>query len=43
MKGVLPRVAFLAPLAALTLGLYDTFGKQLVSQRTGVPIEQLVN
>ena len=42
MKGVVPRVAFLAPLAALTLGLYDTFGKQLVSQRTGVAVAELV-
>ncbi|KAL1527788.1 hypothetical protein AB1Y20_009172 [Prymnesium parvum] len=41
MKGVLPRVAFLAPLAALTLGLYDSFAKTLVSQRLGVPVQSL--
>jgi len=41
MKGVLPRVAFLAPLAALTLGLYDAFAKQLVAQRTGVAVADL--
>ena len=33
MKGVVPRVAFLAPLAAITLSLYETFGKALVSRR----------
>ena len=42
MKGVVPRVAFLAPLAALTLGLYEGFAKQLVSSRTGVPVALLV-
>jgi len=41
MKGVVPRVMFLAPLAALTLSLYEAFGKQLVSARTGVPVAQL--
>ena len=41
MKGVVPRVCFLAPLAALTLSLYEGFGKQLVSQRTGVPVAEL--
>ena len=41
MKGVVPRVMFLAPLAALTLSLYEGFAKQLVSKRTGVPVEQL--
>lgn len=41
MKGVLPRVAFLAPLAALTLSLYDGFAKALVSQRTGVAVADL--
>ena len=29
------------PLAALTLSLYEGFGKQLVSQRTGVPVAEL--
>ena len=38
MKGVVPRVAFLAPLAAMTLSLYEAFGKELVSRRTGVPV-----
>lgn len=41
MKGVVPRVMFLAPLAALTLSLYEGFAKQLVSQRTGVPVAEL--
>jgi len=42
MKGVVPRVMFLAPLAALTLSLYEGFAKQLVSRRTGVPIASLL-
>jgi solute carrier family 25 S-adenosylmethionine transporter 26 len=41
MKGVVPRVMFLAPLAALTLSLYEGFAKQLVSQRTGIPVAEL--
>ena len=41
MKGVVPRCMFLAPLAAMTLSLYEAFGKQLVSQRTGVPVAML--
>jgi solute carrier family 25 S-adenosylmethionine transporter 26 len=41
MKGVVPRCAFLAPLAAMTLSLYEGFAKQLVSTRTGVPVAQL--
>ena len=42
MKGVVPRVMFLAPLAALTLSLYEAFGKQLVAARLQVPVEQLI-
>ena len=42
MKGVVPRVMFLAPLAALTLSLYESFGKTLVSQRTGTPVALLL-
>ena len=37
MKGVVPRVAFLAPLAALTLSFYEAIGNELVraaSRRT---------
>ena len=41
MKGVLPRVAFLAPLAAMTLSLYEAFGKELVAKRTGVLASEL--
>ena len=41
MKGVVPRVAFLAPLAALTLSLYEGFGKQLVAKRLDVPVASL--
>ena len=41
MKGVLPRVAFLAPLAAMTLSLYEAFGKELVSRRLKVPVADL--
>jgi len=41
MKGVLPRVAFLAPLAAMTLSLYEAFGKELVSKRLQVPASEL--
>jgi solute carrier family 25 S-adenosylmethionine transporter 26 len=41
MKGVIPRVVFLAPLAALTLSLYEFFAKQLVAQRLGVPVADL--
>ena len=36
-----PRVMFLAPLPALTLSLYEGFAKQLVSQRTGIPVAEL--
>ena len=42
MKGVVPRCLFLAPLAALTLSLYEGFAKELVSKRTGVPVALLV-
>ena len=41
MKGVLPRVAFLAPLAALTLSLYEAFAKELVAARLQVPVASL--
>ena len=41
MKGVLPRVAFLAPLAALTLSLYEVFGKMLVSSRLEIASSEL--
>lgn len=41
MKGVVPRVMFLAPLAAITLSLYESFAKQLVAQRLGVPVATL--
>ena len=33
MKGVVPRVAFLAPLAALTLSFYEAIGNELVRAR----------
>jgi solute carrier family 25 S-adenosylmethionine transporter 26 len=36
MKGVVPRVAFLAPLAAMTLALYEAYARQLVGARLGV-------
>jgi len=41
MKGVVPRVMFLAPLAAMTLSLYEAFGKAMVSQRLGVAASDL--
>ena len=41
MKGVVPRVMFLAPLAALTLSFYEAFAKQLVSKRLDVPVSAL--
>eukprot|EP00316_Scyphosphaera_apsteinii_P001699 CAMPEP_0119298684 /NCGR_PEP_ID=MMETSP1333-20130426/850_1 /TAXON_ID=418940 /ORGANISM="Scyphosphaera apsteinii, Strain RCC1455" /LENGTH=293 /DNA_ID=CAMNT_0007299855 /DNA_START=8 /DNA_END=889 /DNA_ORIENTATION=- len=41
MKGVLPRIAFLAPLAALTLTFYEVIAKQLVSRRLQVPASSL--
>ena len=41
MKGVVPRVLFLAPLAALTLSLYEAFAKQLVANRLGVAAASL--
>jgi len=41
MKGVVPRVMFLAPLAALTLSFYEAIGKQLVSARLDVPVAAL--
>ena len=41
MKGVLPRVAFLAPLAAITLSLYEIFGKLLVARRLQVNVNEL--
>ena len=36
MKGVVPRVAFLAPLAAMTLSLYEAYARELVGRRLGV-------
>lgn len=42
MKGVVPRVMFLAPLAALTLSFYEGFAKTLVSQRLNIPADQLL-
>jgi len=42
MKGVVPRVMFLAPLAALTLSLYEAFAKQLVARRLSIPVEELI-
>ena len=36
MKGVVPRVAFLAPLAAFTLSFYEVYARQLVGRRLGV-------
>lgn len=41
MKGVTPRIIFLAPLAALTLSLYEAFAKQLVAARLQVPVASL--
>jgi solute carrier family 25 S-adenosylmethionine transporter 26 len=41
MKGVVPRVAFLAPLAAMTLSFYEYFGKRIISSKTGIPIADL--
>eukprot|EP00322_Chrysochromulina_rotalis_P002901 CAMPEP_0115857828 /NCGR_PEP_ID=MMETSP0287-20121206/15779_1 /TAXON_ID=412157 /ORGANISM="Chrysochromulina rotalis, Strain UIO044" /LENGTH=296 /DNA_ID=CAMNT_0003312065 /DNA_START=19 /DNA_END=909 /DNA_ORIENTATION=- len=41
MRGVVPRVAFLAPLAAMTLSLYEAYGRQIVSKRLGVPADSL--
>ena len=41
MKGVVPRVAFLAPLAAMMLSLYEAYARQLVSKRLGVPAASL--
>jgi len=41
MKGVVPRVAFLAPLAALTLSFYEAFAKTLVAKRLDVPAADL--
>ena len=41
MKGVLPRFAFLAPLAAMTLSFYEGFGKAIVSKKLGVPASEL--
>ena len=37
----LASVAFLAPLAAMTLSLYEAFGKELVAKRTGVLASEL--
>ncbi|KAK7241025.1 S-adenosyl-L-methionine transmembrane transporter [Aureococcus anophagefferens] len=37
MKGVVPRVAFLAPLAAITLSLYETFGKASLARLAEIP------
>ena len=33
MKGVIPRIAFLAPMASLTLSFYESFGKAIYSKR----------
>ena len=41
MKGVVPRCAFLAPMAAITLALYESFAKQLVAKRLAVPVADL--
>jgi solute carrier family 25 S-adenosylmethionine transporter 26 len=41
MKGVLPRVAFLAPMAAMTLALYEAYARQLISMRLKVPAAEL--
>ena len=41
MKGVIPRVIFLAPLAALTLSLYEFYARLLVSSRLNVPVAEL--
>ena len=41
MKGVVPRIVFLAPLAALTLSLYEAYARQLVSKRLGIPASNL--
>jgi len=41
MKGVVPRVCFLAPLAAMTLSFYEAYARQLVSKRLGVPAASL--
>lgn len=41
MKGVVPRVMYLAPLAAVTLSLYEAFGKKLVSKRLDIPVLEM--
>ena len=41
MKGVVPRVVFLAPLAAMTLSLYEAYARQLVAKRLGVEASSL--
>ena len=41
MKGVVPRVVFLAPLAAMTLSLYEAYGRRLVGTRLGVDPKSL--
>jgi len=41
MKGVVPRVIYLAPSAALTLTLYDSIARYLVSERLHIPDEDL--
>jgi hypothetical protein len=41
MKGVVPRVVFLAPLAAMTLSLYEAYGRRLVGTRLGVDPKNL--
>mmetsp|Transcript_60124 Transcript_60124/g.137876 ORF Transcript_60124/g.137876 Transcript_60124/m.137876 type:complete len:298 (-) Transcript_60124:201-1094(-) len=33
MKGLLPRIAYLAPMASLTLSFYESFGKALLLKR----------
>lgn len=41
MKGVTPRIMYLAPFASMTLSFYELFGKTLVSRKTGVPVSEL--
>eukprot|EP00310_Coccolithus_braarudii_P022029 CAMPEP_0183352382 /NCGR_PEP_ID=MMETSP0164_2-20130417/29403_1 /TAXON_ID=221442 /ORGANISM="Coccolithus pelagicus ssp braarudi, Strain PLY182g" /LENGTH=301 /DNA_ID=CAMNT_0025524797 /DNA_START=22 /DNA_END=927 /DNA_ORIENTATION=+ len=33
MKGIVPRIAYLAPMASLTLSFYESFGKALITKR----------
>lgn len=41
MKGVVPRVIYLAPAAALTLTIYDSIASSLVSQRLNISVKDL--